>query len=449
MSVLPQPRQAPHGVFAATVALQTLRSPLLPVLPWTMSVSAPGRAAVLLEPPGAVLLGPPSSIGRLRYQIDAPQPVTTAQLASLPGVAPDPATSVPFSTVQPYLRLPKLPARVVSLAHQIVADAPTPAAAVIALNDWFTSGSYRYTLNPPALHGRNPLTTFLFTTRAGFCQQFAGAFAVLARIDGLPTRIAVGFTPGQPVGDDTYLVSAIDAHVWPQVYLGPSAGWVSVDPTPGDGTGLGPTPGALSTGSPETGNGLQNVRNPQSANKATHTPAQNPAQAAAHRGGVFSGAAGRRDGILVAVVVGVAAGLAGGLVLLRRRTRRTRRRRPRVGGRRRPEGLAGTDAKVLHSWRRAANGLDHIGLGRRPTESPTEHARRLRLDVPSAESGLALGSYVDLAELAAQASYAPEPCTDADGARARSRADTVTAGARHAPRIRVGAMAGSADDGAG
>jgi hypothetical protein len=465
---LPQPLLAPHGDFDASVSLETLRSQLLPVPPGAIGVGTGGGDVVELDPPvGAVLLDPAAAAGHLHYNVEAPQPVTSDELVGLPGVAADPATSVPSAAVEPYLELPTMPADVVALAHRIVRDASTPAGAVLALDDWFTSGAYRYTLNPPPLHGRNPLTTFLFSTRAGFCQQFAGAFGVLARIDGLPTRIAVGFTPGQPVGDGRYLVSAIDAHVWPQVYLGPGAGWISVDPTPGDGTGLGPTPGALSTGSPVSGDGLQNVRHPQSANKATHTPTTVPGTVSHH--GVFSGNAGRRDGLLVAIVAVAMAAVAGTIALLRRWTRRAggsmRRplRRPLPALRRRPDRLAATDAKVLHSWRRAAGGLDHVGLGRRATESPTEHARRLRhLDGGPSAAGsgrpvaardrpgltTAIASYADLAELAARASYAAEPCNDADVSRARDLADAVTAGSRHVPRVPAGVAGrpGHADD---
>ena len=86
----------------------------------------------------------------------------------------------------------------------------------------------------------DPLTGFLFDTHAGFCQQFAGAFAVLARLDGLPTRVAVGFTTGGLGRRGVYRVRGADAHTWPEVYFGPTVGWVSFEPTPG-GAGAPPS----------------------------------------------------------------------------------------------------------------------------------------------------------------------------------------------------------------
>ena len=91
--------------------------------------------------------------------------------------------SAPAADLAPYLALPPTIApSVVALAHQIVARAKGPAAEANALVRYFTVGKrFRYTLSPPPL-GADALSSFLFTTRAGFCQQFAGAYAVLARI---------------------------------------------------------------------------------------------------------------------------------------------------------------------------------------------------------------------------------------------------------------------------
>jgi hypothetical protein len=90
-----------------------------------------------------------------------------------------------------------------------------------------------YNLQPPIGPG-NQLDRFLFVTHAGFCQQFAAAFALLARLDGLPTRVAVGTTPGQLVHGDTYQVTTADIHSWPEVLFA-GLGWVRFEPTPGRG----------------------------------------------------------------------------------------------------------------------------------------------------------------------------------------------------------------------
>jgi hypothetical protein len=79
------------------------------------------------------------------------------------------------------------------------------------------------------------LEQFLLDTRRGFCQQFATAFAVLARDAGYPTRVSVGFLPGSATttddGNFEYTVTGKDAHAWPEVYFR-DIGWVAFEPTP-------------------------------------------------------------------------------------------------------------------------------------------------------------------------------------------------------------------------
>jgi hypothetical protein len=91
-------------------------------------------------------------------------------------------------------------------------------------------GRFRYTTevgNP----GPEPLNEFLFHTHAGYCQHFAGAAALLLRVAGVPTRVAVGFATGEQIGHDTWAVRDEDAHAWIEVYF-PRVGWVPFNPTP-------------------------------------------------------------------------------------------------------------------------------------------------------------------------------------------------------------------------
>ena len=68
-------------------------------------------------------------------------------------------------------------------------------------------------------------------TRRGLCEQFASTFAVMARTLGIPSRVAVGFTPGELNGDGSYSVFGKNAHAWPEVWFD-GIGWVDFEPTP-------------------------------------------------------------------------------------------------------------------------------------------------------------------------------------------------------------------------
>ena len=92
-----------------------------------------------------------------------------------------------------------------------------------------------YDQNVPQGHGDDAIVDFL-KVRRGYCEQFAGTFAAMARAAGLASRVAVGFTPGiqDPKNPDRYLVKGEHAHAWPEVWLG-QYGWVPFEPTPGRG----------------------------------------------------------------------------------------------------------------------------------------------------------------------------------------------------------------------
>ena len=117
------------------------------------------------------------------------------------------------------------------LAQQWTAGAENPYRAVLAIQNRFLDGSFRYSLDVKPSTDANALVDFLTKTRVGFCQQFATAMAVMVRELGLPARVAVGFRPGTRTGD-TYVVSTEDAHSWVEV-LFPVYGWLAFEPTPG------------------------------------------------------------------------------------------------------------------------------------------------------------------------------------------------------------------------
>jgi transglutaminase-like putative cysteine protease len=138
--------------------------------------------------------------------------------------------------------------RVKNLAREIVAPAGNDRVAQAQLLQQFFQTKFEYSTDT-RWSGANPLENFLFDDRIGYCEQFASAFAAMARSIGLPTRVAVGFTPGKLEADGTFLITGENAHTWPEVLIA-NAGWVAFEPTPG--RGLSPSPTTSTTTPPST-----------------------------------------------------------------------------------------------------------------------------------------------------------------------------------------------------
>ncbi|HSJ16919.1 MAG TPA: transglutaminaseTgpA domain-containing protein, partial [Solirubrobacterales bacterium] len=165
------------------------------------------------------------------------------------------------------------------LARRLIAGEPTAYDAAKAIEAHFQSG-FSYT-EDPGQH-RLPLAGFLFEERAGYCQQFSGAMALMLRMTGIPSRVVSGFSPGTPDPDqnDRYLVSDTDAHSWVEAYF-PGIGWVTFDPTP---------PGAPSSGRLEESRlgslaASPDDSNPGNLRRKGFTPPETPATDPVETGG--------------------------------------------------------------------------------------------------------------------------------------------------------------------
>lgn len=138
----------------------------------------------------------------------------------------------PSGITQTYLQLPaRLDRRIPELAREITKNFPTPFDKALRIEGYLRSG-YAYTLNLTGKPGPDPLAHFLFEARAGHCEYFASAMAIMLRALGVPSREVNGFLPGEYndlAGD--YIVRASDAHSWVEVYF-PGDGWQVFDPTP-------------------------------------------------------------------------------------------------------------------------------------------------------------------------------------------------------------------------
>jgi len=132
-----------------------------------------------------------------------------------------------------YLLLPPVDRRVIALARKITEGLPTAEARARAIESYLRR-NYRYSLDPLPREVPDPLAHFLFERRAGHCEYFASAMAVMLRIVYVPARVATGFQNGEynPVSG-WVVIRASDAHSWVEAWV-PGRGWTTFDPTPPD-----------------------------------------------------------------------------------------------------------------------------------------------------------------------------------------------------------------------
>jgi transglutaminase-like putative cysteine protease len=149
-----------------------------------------------------------------------------AQLRTSLGVYPD---YIRFR----YLALPdSIPQRVLSLARDLTATAPTPYDRAKAIEAYLRT--YPYTLDLPAPPpGRDIVDYFLFDLKRGYCDYYASSMVVLARAAGLPARLVSGYAQGTlDPQTKRYIVTEADAHSWVEIYFD-GYGWVEFEPTGG------------------------------------------------------------------------------------------------------------------------------------------------------------------------------------------------------------------------
>jgi transglutaminase-like putative cysteine protease len=181
--------ESPSALVTQSYQIDSLSSDWLPAAYRPVRVS--GAHGALYDASSSSLLTTPATAPGLRYWVQSLVPALTA--AELRQARVDPNDP----RLAPDLELPTdLPRSVVNLARQVVKRHSTPYGEALAPQDFFRD-DFTCSLAPPPDDSVQALVRFLFVTRAGCCQQFAGAYAVMARAVGLPARVAVGFTPGQ------------------------------------------------------------------------------------------------------------------------------------------------------------------------------------------------------------------------------------------------------------
>jgi transglutaminase-like putative cysteine protease len=129
-----------------------------------------------------------------------------------------------------YLQLPDSTTRRVQVkAAEVAGGEDTAYEKAVAIERYLESEK-RYSLSVPQPSG-DTADAFLFEMDAGYCVYYATSMVVMLRSQGVPARFVTGYTTGQQVGEDEYVVRGLDSHAWVEVYF-PDVGWVRFDPTP-------------------------------------------------------------------------------------------------------------------------------------------------------------------------------------------------------------------------
>jgi transglutaminase-like putative cysteine protease len=125
---------------------------------------------------------------------------------------------------------PPLAPRIAELARRLAAGSAGPEDAAARLSAWL-SQELRYSLDLQRRTTLEPLDEFLFVRRAGNCEYFASALAVMLRAIGIPARVVNGFQRGEwnPYGG-YWVVRMRDAHSWVEAHVGDT--WITLDASP-------------------------------------------------------------------------------------------------------------------------------------------------------------------------------------------------------------------------
>jgi transglutaminase-like putative cysteine protease len=347
-------------------ALSALDSPWLPAAGKAIRVRASGAR---LDPETDSLVTKKGSRFVRAYRVESrlpPDPFEPRPSAGSPAVEP--------AALARHLTLPRnFPAAVRQMAQRFTAGATTPFERAAALEDSLRVG-FIYDESAPAGASMNALSTFLLSSRRGYCEQFAGAYAAMARALGLPTRVAVGFTPGTyDESAGVWRVTTREAHAWPEVFLA-GLGWTPFEPTPGR---VLPDPDTRVRPS-STVERLASAR-AAGGTDATALARIDPGAAA----GVDAGPGGRPGGLAGAVTHRRTVWWLGAAVLGLLAVPPAMKTRRRNNRRRAPAGEA-----VLGAWWEALDRLGEAGLARRANETPLEFARRAGTERPGAAPAL-------------------------------------------------------------
>ena len=194
------------------------------------------------DPATLSIKGTDTTTRRQEYVVTSTQPKLSAAILAQ---ASGPVRGIPDD----FSRIPgNVPEIVKTTANKVAGAAGTPYQKAMAIQKYLRSSEFTYSLQSPVQggydgNGLSVLADFL-QQKSGYCIHYASAMAVMARLEGIPSRIAVGYAPGRLTGATIavagqgalpeYEADARDAHAWPELYF-QGLGWVPFEPTPSRG----------------------------------------------------------------------------------------------------------------------------------------------------------------------------------------------------------------------
>lgn len=391
-----------------TIRISSLRGPMIPAAYRPSEVDADDDVYWAPDSESAIMPGRGLGEGDV---IDIVSLVPELLPATLRAAPASPAPS------PDYLEVPaSLSSDVIDAAVTIAAAGATDFDRALALQQWFRT-EFEYSTDVDFSNSARAIEAFL-EARRGFCQQFAGTFAVMARLLGLPARVAVGFTPGERADDGTFRVFGRHAHAWPEVWFS-GLGWVAFEPTPGRGS---PDAASYLGVDPQQDSGPTNDTVPASttttstASAATTTttvegrPSYATTTVASGDAGADPSASGGTWWLLVAVSAVLWAWRAPDVAAWAARRRRA---------------TSTPRSRVVRAWHRAARFAEWAGAGPSAGATPLEFAA-------AAGGRLSIGrrDLESLATLVGRVVYSDHSPTGAEVERCEELSGRIVAGCR-------------------
>ncbi|MGN7187965.1 transglutaminase TgpA family protein [Microbacterium enclense] len=354
--------------YTTTVTVDQLDSPWLPV-PYPASTVTGLNGDWLGMPQNRTVVTRAGSTREQVYEVQADVPRPTLEQIrsrSVGGADLDPAlTSLPGD----------VPAVIGDTAREVTAGAQSPYDQLAALQTWFRSSQFRYSLDAPVDSGfdgagLDAVADFL-QVRAGYCVHYASAFAVMARSLGMPARIVIGYLPGtatssSPEDGSEYTVTSSQLHAWPEVSF-EGVGWVPFEPTNSLGVPTNFASGSGSGGSTTPDTPEQDAAAPEDAPSTAPSQAARPDIDAQNGPGVATGARASTSWVVPSLV-----GAALLVLLIVPSIVRVLRRNRRLTAARAGDAVA--------AWRALQEEAVDLGIPASGAESPRAFAARLVAD---------------------------------------------------------------------